>query len=138
MFKLKTAPLLVCSLFVLGLGTATAQDLDSEVKALTFVGFQQYSEASRVFVRTNEKVKFRVDDGKRDTIVLILENTEVTAVNHLNHLDTRFFDSPVDYVQPRLIEGTSPSVQIEIALSESVPYETIQNDNFLAIDFKRQ
>ncbi len=138
MWKLRSAPLFLCYLFAISLGTARAQDLTDEVKDLTFVGFQQYEEASRVFVRTNEKASYRIDDSKSDTIVLILQNTGVTAVNHLNHLDTRFFDSPVAFIQPRLIEGTSPSVQIEIALRESVPYETLQNDNFLALDFRRR
>lgn len=138
MSKLRSAPLVLCYLFVLGLSSARAQDLSDEVKDLTFVGFQQYAEASRVFVRTNEKAGYRIDDSKDGTLVLILENTGVTAVNHLNHLDTRFFDSPVAFIQPRLIEGTSPSVQIEIALRERVPYETLQNDNFLALDFQRK
>lgn len=121
-----------------GLGTAAAQDLSDERRLLTFVGFQQYKEASRVFIRTNEQVKYRVDDSRLESIVLILENTGASAVNHLNFLDTRYFDSPVRYIQPRLIEGTSPSIRIEIRLSERVPYETLQNDNFLALDFKRR
>lgn len=119
-------------------GLAFAQDLSDERKVVTFIGFQQYEEASRVFVRTNEQVRYRIEDSKQDSIILILENTGVSGVNQLNALDTRFFDSAVRFVQPRLIEGASPSVQIEIRLSERVPFETLQNDNFLALDFARK
>lgn len=130
--------LTVLAAAAVGFGTAAAQDLSDERRLLTFVGFQQYKEASRVFVRTNEQVKYRIDDSRLESITLVLENTGAAAVNHLNFLDTRFYDSPVRFIQPRLIEGTSPSVQIEIRLSDRVPYETLQNDNFLALDFKRR
>lgn len=121
----------------LALAPAHAQNVDGEQRELTFIGFQQYSDASRVFIRTNESVSYRIEDDRQDKIVVILENTGASVANHLKHLDTRFFDGPVVFVQPRLIEGASPSVEIEIHLGTRTPYDTLQNDNFLAIDFRR-
>ncbi|MEO1172884.1 MAG: hypothetical protein AAFX94_12675, partial [Myxococcota bacterium] len=89
--------LTVLAAAAVGFGTAAAQDLSDERRLLTFVGFQQYKEASRVFVRTNEQVKYRIDDSRLESITLVLENTGAAAVNHLNFLDTRFYDSPVRF-----------------------------------------
>lgn len=126
------------SFLLLSLSPAGAQDLSDEVKDLTFVGFQQYREASRVFVRTNEAVRYRVESPRDGVVVLTLENTGNTTANNLRHLDATYFDSPVRFIQPKLIEGTSPSIEVEIRLDSMVPYEALQNDNFLALDFKRQ
>jgi hypothetical protein len=116
---------------------AHAQDLSGEVKNMSWIGFQQFQESSRVFVRTTEKASYRVDNSRRDTIVLILENTRVELKNNTRFLDTRYFDGPVAFIQPKVIEGTSPSVRIEIRLRERVPFREVQNDNFLALDFAR-
>lgn len=116
---------------------ARAQDLSAEVKNMSWIGFQQFKESSRVFVRTTEKVNYRVDNSRRDMVILILENTRVELKNNTRFLDTRYFDSPVSFIQPKVIEGTSPSVRIEIRLRERVPFKEVQNDNFLALDFDR-
>ncbi len=115
----------------------SAQELDNEVKDMSWLGFQQFKDASRVFVRTTEKVKYRVDASRENLVVLILENTAVPLKNNRRFLDTRFFDSPVTYVQPKVIEGPSQSVRIEITLRRRVPFKEVQNDNFLALDFDR-
>lgn len=104
---------------------------------MSWIGFQQFQESSRVFVRTTEKVNYRVDNSRRDMVILILENTRVELKNNTRFLDTRYFDSPVSFIQPKVIEGTSPSVRIEIRLRERVPFKEVQNDNFLALDFDR-
>lgn len=123
--------------FALSALPAGAQTLDNEIKDMNWVGFQQFQEASRVFVRTTEPVKYRVDNTKPNMVVLILENTRVPLRNNTRFLDTRYFDSPVSYVQAKAIEGTSPSVRIEIHLRERVPFKEVQNDTFLALDFER-
>lgn len=117
---------------------ARAQDLGAELKDMTFIGFQQFKEASRVFVKTTEPVKYRVDTSRDDLIILVLENASISNPNNARFLDTRFFASPVSFVQPRVIEGPSPSVQIEIRMREKVPFKTVQSDNVLALDFVRR
>lgn len=133
---MRRLPLAFALALILSPLAGSAQDLQDEPRDLTFVGFQQYNEASRVFVRTNEAVKFRVDTSKDDLVVLVLENTGVSKSNNLRHLDTRFFKSPVAFIQPRLIEGPSNSVHIEIRLRQKVPFKQVQNDNLLALDFQ--
>ena len=117
--------------------SAWAQDLSGELMDVNRLGFQQFKEVSRVFVRTTEQVKYRIDTSRDGVVALILENTRVPLRNNRRDLDTRYFESPVRYIRTEVIEGPSPSVQIEIMLREVVPFGTIQNDNFLALDFKR-
>ena len=117
--------------------SAGAQNLSSEVKNVEWVGFRQYQEVSRVFVRTTEPVKYRIDRSRPNVVELILENTSVSLKNNLRHLDTRHFQSPVILVQPKLVEGPSPSVHIEIHLRNEVPYKEVQTDNTLSLDFQR-
>ena len=118
--------------------SALAQELDQEVRELNWIGFQQFKEVSRVFVRTTEPVKYKVENSKGDVIVLVLENTTVPLKNNRRQLDTRYFDSPVSYVQAKAIEGPSPSVRVEIRVRRKVPFKEVQNDNVLALDFRRQ
>ena len=115
-----------------------AQDLAAEVKDLNWVGFQQFKQASRVFVRTTEPVKYTIDTSRPNLVVLNLENTRIPIANNARFLDTHFFDSPIVFIQPKVIEGPSPSVRIEIRLRQKVPFVEKQNDTVLALDFQRQ
>ncbi len=129
---------LVATLLLLT-GSASHADpgLANEIKDMDWIGFQQFQEASRVFVRTTEAVKYTVDTSKPNLVVLVLHNTRVPLTNNTRALDTRYFDSPVRYIQPKVIEGPSPSVRIEIALRLQVPFKETQKDNILALDFQR-
>ncbi len=117
--------------------TATAQDLSAEVRDMNWVGFQQFQEASRVFVRTTEPVKYRIDASKPGLVEITLENTDVTKRINTLPLDTRYFDSPVRKVSVEILEGVSPSVRIRITLSEDVGFKEVQSDNVIALDFER-
>lgn len=130
----------VCSFFaILTLAVpAAAQDLSGELKDLNWIGFQQFKESSRVFVRTTEPVKFTIDNSRDNLVVLILENTRVPLRNNRRPLDTRYFDSPVRYIYPKVIEGPSSSVRIEIHLRGKVPFRQVQTDNILSLYFQRQ
>ena len=116
---------------------AAAQDLSGELKDVNRVGFQQFEDVSRVFVRTTEPVSYKVDTSRPDAVVLVLENARIPLQNDRRSLDTRYFDSPVGYIRSKIIEGPSQSVQIWITLRDRVPFKEIQDDNFLALDFRR-
>lgn len=116
---------------------ALGQDLTSEIKDLEGIGFQQFQDVSRVFVRTTEPVQYTVEKARDNHLVILLANTRIPQLNNRRFLDTRYFDSPVGYVVPKVIEGPSPSVRIEITLRQQVPYKETQNDTFLAFDFQR-
>ncbi|MBI3179887.1 MAG: hypothetical protein HYZ27_09520 [Deltaproteobacteria bacterium] len=129
---------LLCTLTLTGAQSAVAQSMEDEVKDMSWIGFQQFKEVSRVLVRTTEPVKYKVDTSKPNLVTLILENVNVPLKNNTRQLDTRFFDSPVRYIQPKVIEGPSPSVRIDIYLRRQVPFKEVQNDNVLSLDFQRQ
>lgn len=116
---------------------AGAQDLTGEIKDLNWIGFQQFQEASRVFVRTTEPVKFSVDTSRDNMVVLTLENTRVPLRNNRRPLITKHFDSPIVSIVPKVIEGPSQSVRIEIYMRNKVPFRQVQNDNVLSLFFER-
>lgn len=135
---LATSLVFVACLSAAAPGIAWGQGLEAEIKDMTWVGFQQFEEASRVFVRTSEKVRYRVDTSRDGMVVLILENTRVPVFNNTRPLDTRSFESPVRRIEAKPIEGPSPSVHVEIRLRRKVPFDIAQADTIVALDFTRQ
>ncbi|MBI5509852.1 MAG: hypothetical protein HY903_13940 [Deltaproteobacteria bacterium] len=132
----------IATLVFVGVATVAppvlAQELEAELKEMSWIGFQQFQDASRVFVKTTEPVKYRVDNTRTDMVILFLENTTVPLRNNRRQLDTHFFESPVTWIQAKAIEGPSPSVRIEIRVKHKVPFKEVQNDNVLALDFERR
>ncbi|SVE42623.1 uncharacterized protein METZ01_LOCUS495477 [marine metagenome] len=114
-----------------------AEDLAGELRDLTWLGFQQFQDASRVFVKTTEPVNYQVDDSKPGVISVLLENTAVSKRINTLPLDTRYFESPVRMVTVEIIEGASPSTRIVISLREDAEFKEIKKDNMLALDFRR-
>ncbi len=112
--------------------------MEAELKDLTWVGFQQFEEASRVFVRTSDKVTYRVDSSREKMVVLMLENTRIPLKNNRRPLPTQFFESPVLSIVAKPIEGPSQSVDVEIRLRRKVAFQVSQNDTVVALDFKRE
>jgi hypothetical protein len=108
--------------------------VSSRRKTMTLVGFRQESSASRVFVRTNEPVRYTVTEGER-MVVLELENTSIAESNNTRALDTSFFDTAVAAVDADA--GPSRTVRVAIRLKERVPYETRQEGNEVSIEFQR-
>jgi hypothetical protein len=112
-------------------------EISSAIKNMTWVGFQQTRDSSRVFIKTSEPVKFHVVEEGRNLIVLELENTRIPVRNNQRFLDTHFFDSAVTMIVPREIEGISRNVRIEIQLRNRVPYTSGQEGNLVYINFQR-
>ncbi len=112
-------------------------EIDGALKDMTWVGFQQTLEASRVFIKTNEPVRYHVTEEGDELVVIELENTRIPLRNNQRFLDTHFFDSAVTMVTPREIEGVSRNVRIEIQLRNKVPYRTGRDDNMVYLDFQR-
>ncbi|ATB26997.1 AMIN domain-containing protein [Melittangium boletus] len=107
--------------------------VSSRRKMLTLVGFKQEAESSRIFIRTDEPVRYSVSKGER-MVVLELENTRVD-VNNTRMLDTSFFDTVVNRVEAE--PGPSQTVRVAIRLKQQVPYQTHQQGNELSIEFPR-
>lgn len=122
---------------VLPRATMAQEDLENEIKDMDRIGFQQFDDVSRVFVRTTEPAKYKVQTPHPKQVVLFLENTRVPVKNNTRALDTRYFDSPVYRIEPTVIEDPSPSVRIVITLRKRASFKTLQQDNVLALDFAR-
>ncbi|KFE64727.1 AMIN domain-containing protein [Hyalangium minutum] len=103
-------------------------------KTLEIVGFQQKTGGSRVYVRTNEPVSYKVSEG-RNEIVLMLENTQIGKGNNTRALDTSFFDTAVARVDPTV--GPDRSVRVSIKLKEQVSVQTRQEGNTITLEFPR-
>ena len=131
---------LYTSLACLSLFIATpvgAEDLAGELRDLSTLGFQQFQDASRVFVKTTEPVNYQLDDSKPGVVVLLLENTQVSKRINTLPLDTRYFRSPVRLVTVEIIEGASPTTKIVISLREDAAFQEVRKDTMLALDFSR-
>ncbi len=113
-------------------------EISGAMKDMTWVGFQQTMEASRVFIKTNAPVKYHVTEEGDNLVVLELENTRIPLRNNTRFLDTHFFDSAVTMITPKEIEGVSQNVRIEIQLRSKVPFTAGQDENMVYLDFRRQ
>jgi chemotaxis protein histidine kinase CheA len=107
--------------------------VSSRRKTMTLVGFQQQSGASRVFIRTNEPVRYTVNEAG-GSVVLELENTRIDLSNNTRPLDTSFFSSPVTRVEA---DSEGRGVRVTINLRQQVPYQARQEGNVISLDFQR-
>ncbi|OJH40014.1 AMIN domain-containing protein [Cystobacter ferrugineus] len=112
-----------------------APAVSSRRKTMTLVGFKQEPGASRVFVRTNEPVRYSVTPAGDRLVVLELENTLIAEENNTRAMDTSFFNTAVASVDAN--PGPSRTVRVSIRLKQQVPYETRQEGNELSIEFQR-
>ncbi|AFE06318.1 hypothetical protein COCOR_05330 [Corallococcus coralloides DSM 2259] len=108
--------------------------VSSRRKTMTQIGFQQQPDSSRVFVRTNEPVRYTVS-GSGKQVVLELENTRVVESNNTLPLDTHFFPSAVSRVEA--FSGAGQTVRVVIQLKQGVRYETRQEGGLITLDFPR-
>ncbi|RKH19497.1 AMIN domain-containing protein [Corallococcus sp. CA047B] len=106
----------------------------SRRKTMTLVGFQQQPDSSRVFVRTNEPVRYTVSESGNQ-VVLELENTRVVESNNTLPLDTHFFPSAVSRVEA--FAGAGHTVRVVIQLKQGVRYQTRQDGGLITLDFPR-
>ncbi|MFY0530390.1 AMIN domain-containing protein [Archangium gephyra] len=109
-------------------------DVSGRRKTMTLVGFKQEPTGSRVFVRTNEPVRYSVTEGNR-VVVLELENTSIAESNNTRSMNTSFFDTPVASVDADV--GPSRTVRVAIKLKEQATFETRQDGNEVSIEFQR-
>ena len=123
--------------FGISVSTAGAGNLPAEKQSLDWIGFQQFEEVSRVFVRTTDKVKYKIDSSRPKTIILILENTYIGLKNNGRELPTQFFKSPIRKISTRSVEGPSPVTYVQIHLRRPASFQRVQKDNVVALDFAR-
>jgi len=130
-------PSLVFLLLFVWILPASGGNLPAEKQSLDWIGFQQFEEVSRVFVRTTDKVKYKIDSSRPKTIILILENTYIGLKNNDRELPTEFFNSPIRKISTRSVEGPSPVTYVQIHLRRPASFQRVQKDNVVALDFAR-
>ena len=114
--------------------SSSSLSVSSRRKTMTFVGFKQEPGGQRVYVRTNEPVRYSLQREGDKQVVLELENTSIALGNNARFMDTSYFNGAVAMVQPQ--HGPTRTVRIEITLKENVPYEAKQEGNEVYVDFQ--
>ena len=111
-----------------------AKEYKGGKKAMTWVGFQQLKEGSRIFIKTSALVDYRISESGPDTLIVELHDTFIPVHNNRRPLDTSYFPTAVAMVTPT---SGKDGVKIEIKLKERVPFVTKQEDNSLFVDFQK-
>ena len=112
-------------------GETAGGEVSSRRKTLTLVGFSP--DKSRVYVRTNEPVRYTVSQADDRTVILELENTTFTRSNDRRPLDTRFFGGPVVQITPQA--GSGRTVRVAVTLRDKVGYQARQDGNEVSLQF---
>lgn len=110
---------------------------NGELCQTEWVGFQNFAEASRILIKTNEPVQYRVTEQGPDVVLIDLFNTRLGHRNHGRPLDTSSFDTKVASLKAEELEGAARQVRIEVKLKEKTTYQAKQDDRALFIDFQR-
>ncbi len=113
---------------------ADPMDFDPGPRVLTYIGFRQMADVSRVFVRVDGKAQFRkLEEGTRFSLELV--DTSVNVKNNERPLDTTYFNSPVTKIKATTVGGNT---RIDVDLRELVPHRIKRIGTTLAIDFTRR
>ncbi|HTS79634.1 MAG TPA: AMIN domain-containing protein [Myxococcaceae bacterium] len=106
-------------------------EVSARRKLVTMVGFAP--DKSRVYVRTNEPVRYSVSQADDKTVILELENTTFQRNNDRRPLDTRFFGGPVMQITPGPVGGKT--VRLAVTLRDKVEYQARQDGNEVSLQF---
>ncbi|MCP3060823.1 AMIN domain-containing protein [Myxococcus sp. K38C18041901] len=110
-----------------------SSEVSSRRKTMTLVGFQQQGGVSRVFIRTNEPVRYSVSETG-NAVVLELENSRIDLSNNTRPLDTSYFNSPVTRVDA---DAEGRNVRVTVQLRQQAPVQARQDGNVISLDFQR-
>lgn len=106
--------------------------------ALTWVGFQQRSLFSRVFIQTDRVTAYTIYKPDPLHILVDFPGAGVPVDNDKRRLDTSRFDSAVDGVEARVIRGKGGrTARVIITLDSPSGYLYKQEGNYVFIDIER-
>jgi hypothetical protein len=100
-------------------------------KTLTWIGFHQAKEYSRLFFKTTERAAVEVVPGN-GVVHVKLKNTRARLRNNLRFLDTSYFPSAVWKVIP---QKAGDDLHVEIQMREAVSYKVRRRMETIQIDF---
>jgi hypothetical protein len=115
-----------------------AGKLSGKKPAITWVGFQQRSLFSRVFIQTDQVTAYTIYKPDPLHIVVDFPNTAIPVENDRRMLDTSKFDSPVEGVDARVNRGKGYSgARVTITLDSPTGYLYKQEGSYVFIDIER-
>lgn len=109
-------------------------DFDPGPRTMSYIGFRQMADVSRVFVRLDGKAKYK-QYREGGNMILELVNTSVPVKNNTRPLDTSYFNSPVTNVQAVPSGGNT---RVTVQLKEAVPFKVKRIGTTIAVDFTRR
>jgi hypothetical protein len=119
-------------------GASTDDGSGGDGPKMTYIGFNDREENSRVFLRMNvENAKYEVKKEGDNLMVIEIFNATIPLDNNKNYLDTTFFTSPVKMITPSEVEDDPPMIRVTIEMKENVPYEDKREGREIALYFKK-
>lgn len=101
---------------------------------LTWVGFNAEKERTRVFVQTARSADYDVERNRDDkTIVVRLDNTEISAKNFDRDIDASYFDRGIRGIDAE--RATGGDVTVEVRLDEYQDPDVEAEGNYIYLDF---
>ena len=102
---------------------------------VSLVGFRPNGRGARVFIQMDGASDYEVQEGDARTVVLVLRGTRISSRNNARFLDTSFFDTPVQLVNPTEV---GDEVHVTVQLKRPVAYQVRQGGDALVIEFQEQ
>jgi hypothetical protein len=111
----------------------------SRANELTWVGFQPFDGATRVFIQTGRDADYSINNSPDGlTMTITLRNTTISVRNFTRDIDASYFGRAVQHVQARR-SGRDTAVTITLARSSAYTTETSSDgDSYLFIDFAEE
>ncbi len=107
-----------------------------EQTQVSWIGYQQLAEASRVFIKTDRLSVFTAYYEKPLKVIIEFPGATIPLRNNTRQLDTEHFNSPVSRV--RIVKDKKgKSVKVVVDLKRTVGYIYQQDGPYVLIDFER-
>ncbi len=104
-------------------------------RSVSLVGFRPSGRGARVSIEIDGSSEYEVREGDPRTVIVMLRGTRISSRNNARFLDTSFFDTPVQLVNPTEV---GEDVQVTVKLKRPVPYQVHQSGHALVIEFQEQ
>jgi len=90
---------------------------------------------SHIRVDTSHPIKYDITSTTDNIVNLNLYNTKIPS-HHQRPLLTRYFNSAVESIEPKIMPGKPEDSKIEIKIRDQVPYQIVQDQNTIRMVFE--
>ena len=106
-------------------------------RQMTFIGFHDTDNQSRVYARMNDTAKFAVREEGPNMVVLEIQNSSIPLTNNRRFMDSSFFNSPVTMITPSVVDDISPSIRIVVELTGKTPFSYRVEGRDIVLTFEK-